>query len=288
MPEPLFTVYRSTKPRGMGLPMHAHAQAQLTFAASGTVQVHTYEGRWLVPPQLAVWIPAEVAHRVDMLTDAELWMVHWQPSATMAWAPPTLPDRAFALRVTPLLRALLDAAFAVDSDGQKVELVVRLMLHELTETTDAPTFLPWPESVIGRRVADLAFDDPQNMLNVGELASRAATSVRTVSRLFPTETGITLKAWRQRARIVHAMDRLAKGGSIARVAAATGFASTAAFSCAFRQVTDMTPTAFLDGSAPQPRLHQDAAQIATSNAASGAETSTAPHPELTVLPLGNR
>ena len=83
------------------MPMHAHGEAQLTFAASGMVQVHTGEGRWLVPPQLAVWVPAGVAHRVEALTDAELWMVHWQPSAVLTWAPSTLRERdAFALRIT--------------------------------------------------------------------------------------------------------------------------------------------------------------------------------------------
>ncbi len=245
MPERPFTVHRGTKQRGMGLPMHAHGEPQLTFAASGMVQVHTEEGRWLVPPQLAVWVPAGIPHRVEVLTDAELWMVHWQPSAAREWAPQTLLGRAFALRVTPLLRSLLAAAFAADTGPEKAELVVRLMLHELTETADAPTFLPLPTSPVGRRVAALAFDDHQNRLDVGELASRAATSVRTVSRLFPAETGLTFKAWRQRARIVHAMDQLARGSAIARVSAAAGFASTAAFSCAFRQVTAMTPTTFL-------------------------------------------
>ena len=245
MPDPRFLIHRGTKHRGMGLPMHAHGEAQLTFAASGTVQVHTGEGRWLVPPQLAVWVPAGVAHRLELLTDADLWMVHWQSSAIREWSPPTPLDRAFALRVTPLLRSLLDAAFAADTGPEKTELVVRLMLHELTETADAPTFLPLPTSLLGQRVADLAFGDPRNRLNVGELASRAATSVRTLSRLFPAETGLTFKAWRQRARIVHAMDRLARGNAIAQVSAEAGFASTAAFSCAFRQVTAMTPTTFL-------------------------------------------
>jgi AraC-like DNA-binding protein len=83
-------------------------------------------------------------------------------------------------------------------------------------------------------------------LNIGELASHAATSVRTISRLFPSETGLTFKAWRQRARIVLAIDQLSEGSAISQVAAHTGFASTAAFSFAFRQVTRMTPTAFLD------------------------------------------
>ena len=96
-----------------------------------------------------------------------------------------------------------------------------------------------------RRQQSGANSRQSNRLDAGELASRAATSVRTLSRLFPRETGLTFKAWRQRARVVHAMDRLARGDPVARVAADCGFASTAAFSCAFRQVTAMTPTTFL-------------------------------------------
>ena len=248
MPHCPFTVHRGAKRRGKGLPVHAHGEAQLTYAVSGMVQVHTGEGRWLVPPQLAVWVPAGVPHRLEVLTDAELWMVHWQTSAVRAWAPSTLPDRASALRVTPLLRTLLATALAADTGPEKAELVVRLMLHELTGAAHAPTFLPLPTSPVARRVADLAIDDHRNRLHIRELASRAATSVRTVSRLFPDETGLTFKAWRQRARIVHAMDRLARGEAIGRVSADAGFASTAAFSCAFRQVTAMTPTTFLDRS----------------------------------------
>jgi AraC-like DNA-binding protein len=240
-----FALSRGTKLRGAGLPMHGHEEAQLTFVMSGVVQVHTNEGRWFVPPQLAVWIPQGVLHHVEILTDAELWLVHWQPSATLAWAPSGPPDRAFALHVTPLLGALLTTAFASDTSVEKAELVVKLMLHELVEAPDAPTFLPLPSSPTGQRVAEIAIRDPQNRLSASETASRAATSVRSMSRLFPAETGLTFKAWRQRARIVQAMDRLARGQTIAQVSAGTGFASTAAFSCVFRQVTGTTPTAFL-------------------------------------------
>lgn len=240
-----FTIRRGCKQRGMGMPTHSHEEAQLTFAATGMVQVHTEAGRWLVPPQLAVWIPAGVPHRVEVLTDAELWMVDWAPSVAKAWAPPTPLDRPFTLRVTPLMQSLLDAAFSANIGPGKAELVARLMLHELTETAHAPTFLPLPVSPIGRRVADLAFEDRQNRQSIYDLATRAATSVRTVSRLFPAETGLTLKAWRQRARIVQAMDGLARGNAIARVAVEFGFSSTASFSCAFRQITAMTPTMFL-------------------------------------------
>ena len=142
---PPYALERGFKPRGGGAPMHAHDEAQLTFAAAGMVQVHTEAGSWLVPAQLGVWIPARVMHRVEVLTDAELWMVHWDSATAHAWAPPAPLERTFALRVTPLMRALLDAAFGADTKGgataQKTELVVRLMLHELTATAHAPTCL---------------------------------------------------------------------------------------------------------------------------------------------------
>ena len=72
MQEPAFTIHRGSKRRGMGLPMHAHDEAQLIYAAAGMVQIHTPEGRWLVPSQLAVWIPAGTSHRLEVLSDARL------------------------------------------------------------------------------------------------------------------------------------------------------------------------------------------------------------------------
>ncbi len=251
--QPVFRTKRDTKMRGAAVALHAHEEAQLLFAASGTMQVYTDSGRWLVPPQLAVWLPAGVPHRIDVLSDTEAWMIYWHRVASQAWAPSASLDRAFALRVTTLLRELIFAAFAADAAPDKAELVVQLILHELTETPDAPTFLPLPASAVGRRVADLALADPRSQLDIGELASRAATSVRTISRLFPTETGLTYKAWRQRARIVLAIDQLSAGTAVSQVAARAGFASTAAFCFAFRQVTKATPTLFLDQAAGIPR-----------------------------------
>jgi AraC-like DNA-binding protein len=178
-----------------------------------------------------------------MLSDTELRMIYWHPSALQRWAPERPLDYIFALAVTPLLRELILAAFKVDIESEKAELAVRLILHELTETPDVPVFLPMPTSRVGRRVADLVLADSQ--IGISDLALRAATSIRTISRMFPVETGLTFKAWRQRARIALAIDQLSAGRAISQVAADVGFGSTTAFSFAFRQVTKMTPTAFL-------------------------------------------
>ncbi|RXH24158.1 AraC family transcriptional regulator [Bradyrhizobium nanningense] len=240
-----FRILGRTLPRGEVVGLHAHEEAQVIFAASGTLQVYTASGRWFVPPQLALWMPAGIPHRVDMLSDTELRMIYWYPSVLEKWAPERPLDYIFASTVTPLLRELILSAFKVDTQPERSELTVRLILHELIETPDVPVFLPMPTSVVGRRVADLALGDPQMHLRISDLARRAATSIRTISRMFPTETGLTFKAWRQRARIALAIDRLSAGRGISQVAADVGFGSSAAFSFAFRQVTNMTPTAFL-------------------------------------------
>lgn len=137
-----FMSHRASKPKGSDLPHHVQDEGQLTFAASGTVQMHTDEGVWLVPPQLVAWETGGIPHRLDILTDAELWIILWRKEAIRDW-PPSYPGRAFVSQVTPFLHALFDEAVSVDPGSKKAELMVRLALHELTVLQDAPTFFRW-------------------------------------------------------------------------------------------------------------------------------------------------
>ncbi|OCX61732.1 AraC family transcriptional regulator [Thioclava sp. SK-1] len=242
---PKVTLHRVLKRRTEALPEHAHDQAQLTFVASGLAQLRTEGGVWLLPPQLAAWVPPEMPHRLDIMTDAELLVVLWPPAALRASAPEGFPARDFVSSVSPLLRSLLDALSGTDISSERGRIMLQLILHELRAIEQAPTYLPMPASEIGLRVAEIALADHRNDLPLETLASRAATSVRTASRRFPEETGMTLKAWRQRARILWAVPELGQGKAIAQVARETGFASTAAFSHAFRQVMSQTPSEFL-------------------------------------------
>jgi methylphosphotriester-DNA--protein-cysteine methyltransferase len=82
----------------------------------------------------------------------------------------------------------------------------------------------------------VALADSKAVPSIEELARRAAPSARTISWLFPFETGLIFKAWRQRARIVAAIDRLSSGGQVQHVASQLGFSSSAAFSLAFRSI----------------------------------------------------
>ena len=67
--------------KGTRLDPHLHREAQLVYAAKGTMQVTTPKGRWLVPPDRAVWVPARFAHAIDVLADIEMRTLYFD----VAW-----------------------------------------------------------------------------------------------------------------------------------------------------------------------------------------------------------
>lgn len=232
-------------PRGTHHDTHIHRQAQLVFAASGTMQVTTPKGRWLVPPGRAVWVPARLEHAIGVLADIEMRTLYFETE----WL--TRNDRhfdaEFVVRVSPLLREAILALFERENTGDRDGLLLRLIMLELHQAEDPTTFIPLPREPRCRAAADLVLAAPMMNHDIADLAQRVGTSTRTLSRLFASETHLSFKAWCQRARIASAIERWAINprASIKQTAADLGYGSFPAFCHAFRQVTGKTPKEFV-------------------------------------------
>ena len=236
--------------RSTQLGVHVHRQAQLLFAAHGVMQVTTPTGRWLVPPERAVWLPPRLEHAVDVLADIEMRTLYFEPDWLARHPEASRLGREFVVVVGPLLRQVILAAFRDGGDPRRTALLAQLALFELVEAEDATTFMPLPDEPRARRVAELVLADPAGRRTLEELARAAGASSRTITRLFPAETDLTFKAWRRRARIMAAVEALGSGqSSLKQVAARLGFSSAAAFGYAFRQVMGTTPRRLLRRSA---------------------------------------
>jgi len=239
-------VLASAYPRGTRLDLHAHREAQLVFAAEGLMQVETPKGRWLVPPDRAVWVPARLPHAIDVLADIEMRSMYFQPRWLASRRAGEQLKTEFVVRVGPLLREVVLALFDERSDHARAMRLAEVVVGELSHAGDPSTFMPMPADPKARQVAELLLKDAADSRDLEALARAVGVSGRTLSRLFPQETRLTFKVWRQRARIIAAIEMLGQPRqSIKRVATKLGFASTAAFSFAFRQVTGQTPTVFL-------------------------------------------
>ncbi len=68
--------------------------------------------------------------------------------------------------------------------------------------------------------------------------------VKTIQRHFSSELGMTFGQWRQQARLLAAMERLAVGDKVIDVALAMGYDSPSAFTSMFKRQLGQTPAAF--------------------------------------------
>ena len=234
--------------KGVRLDTHMHREAQLVYAAKGTMQVTTPKGRWLVPPDRAVWVPARLEHSIDVLADIEMRTLYFD----LAWL--AREDRSesldceFVVRVSRLLHETILALFDGHGNPDRTGLLVKLAVLELHHAEDSATFIPLPHEPRCRRAADIVLGDPTAAHEIETLAREVGTSARTLSRLFSSETQLSFKSWCQRARIAAAIERLSMQAdvSVKQLASDLGYASVPAFSHAFRQVTGKTPTQFAE------------------------------------------
>src|SRR5258707_14591969 len=89
--------------KGVRLDPHMHREAQLVYAARGTMQVTTPKGRWLVPPDRAVWVPARLEHSIDVLADIDMRTLYFDLKWLAREARSSSLDSEFGVRVSRLL-----------------------------------------------------------------------------------------------------------------------------------------------------------------------------------------
>jgi AraC-like DNA-binding protein len=213
------------------------------------MQVTTPGGRWLVPPDRAVWVPARLEHSIDVLAGIEMRTLYFDLNWLARHGGSRSLKAEFVVRVSRLLHEAILALIDGRGDAERSDLLVRLILRELHQAEDPTTFIPLPHEARCRRAAELVLADPSGAHEIDDLAAQVGTSARTLSRLFSAETQLSFKSWCQRARIAAGIERLSMNpkASLKQLAADLGYASLSAFSHAFRQVTGKTPTEFLEG-----------------------------------------
>ncbi|MDQ0396307.1 AraC family transcriptional regulator [Labrys monachus] len=229
-------------PDGTSTGLHAHPRAQLLHAIQGVMIVRSAVGIWVVPPNRAVWLTAGIEHEVRMCGDVKIRTVFVDPDASAF-----LPAASCVVAVSPLLRELIVAAVGIPPDyapGGRDERLMQLLLDELQGRDVLPLHLPMPRDRRVRTVCEALAARPGDEATAGQWASRLGVTPKTLHRLFPKETGLTFGQWRQQARLLGALERLAKGERIVEVALDSGYASQSAFTAMFRRHFGMPPGLF--------------------------------------------
>jgi AraC-like DNA-binding protein len=167
-----------------------------------------------------------------------------------------MPSSCVVLNVTPLLRELVVRAVALpdryDESGDE-GLLVRLLMAEIRRLPACALDLPLPESTDLTRLCERILADLSRRRPCGAEASHMKTSARTLYRRFLKETGITLARWKQQARLLESIRRLAAGAPVTALALDLGYESPSAFSTMFRRSLGIAPRAFIAGDNTHPQ-----------------------------------
>ena len=229
-------------PDGSRIAPHRHPRAQLVFATHGVMVVSTDQGSWVVPPNRAVWVPANTEHAIR--TWGEVAMRTLYIRADLA---ASLPDKCCVIMVSPLLRELILRAVALPllyDEAGAAGRVMALILDEIRALPVLPLHLHWPEDARLKRLCTAIREDPASTRTLDEWGRGIGASGRTLARLFRQETGMSFGAWRQQVRLVDALGRLAAGQPVTDVALDLGYQSPSAFTSMFRRALGSAPTRY--------------------------------------------
>ncbi len=229
---------------GTRLPRHRHLRHQLLFASEGVMRAEVESGIWIVPPHRAVWIPAGVTHEVHAIGNLAMRTLYFHPDASR----PT-PTGCRVIEVPPLLRELVLRVVAVGrlvrSDRRHRSLLA-LVLDEINELPVLPLHLPEPTDRRLLQIARAIRREPADDRSLAAWGRSVGASSRTLARRFRAETGMSFGRWRQQARLVMALERLAEGRSVKLIAPEVGYASSSAFVAMFRRALGTMPGRYFE------------------------------------------
>jgi AraC-like DNA-binding protein len=228
-------------PSGFVHPDHTHARGQFAYAAEGAMTVLTGAGNWIVPPQCAVWLPAEVPHEMRMSGQVRMLNAFIDENAKQA---NRLPRRCCVLGTSALLRNLMSEAVhqpALYKPMTRAERIMALLVDEIAAMHPLPLNAPLPNEPRLAALCREVLAAPSASLSLDEAARQTGLSRRSFTRLFREELGTSFVAWRQQACLLAAIARFAQGDSITRVAYDLGYSNPTAFSNMFKRVVGIAP-----------------------------------------------
>ncbi len=247
VPRPLAAMAKDY-PDGWVNDWHHHDRAQLVYASSGVMTITTPDGSWVVPPNRALWIPAQIDHHIVMSGAVTMRTLYVAADAARG-----LPQACRVVAVSGLLRELILRAVELpvlyDEDGAGGRIAA-LIFDELRLLPTLPLHLPNPRDARLGRLCRALRERPADQRTLAAWGEAVGASGRTLARAFLKETGMSFAAWRAQVRLLAALARLAGGEKVTSVALDLGYDSPSAFIAMFRRQLGVTPSRYFAAENP--------------------------------------
>jgi len=231
LPKNLFpTPWRVRFQAGDREALHVHEhEGQLKWPGAVAL-VRTARGIFVLPPQLAIWIPRDELHGGIYPQETLERSLYLDPDECRR-----MPAHSCAVRLSDALRASL-------LDDKPIALPVHVCDIGL-----APVPLVLPRTSRVQPVIEALWERPQLDRPLTVWAQLLDMSPRSLNRAFHQATGLSLGAWRKRVRLLYALQRLAAGAHVSQIARELAYRPSA-FAHTFRSILGTTPSGYYQNS----------------------------------------
>lgn len=222
---------------------HVHDDHQLVWSPDSMLTCDIGARSWILSPHMALFVPAGIVHATSARQLTSMAGIHLAPEhCPLAFGEPTV------VSITPLLHDLLlflesgetGGPLAADTRAHTQALVYDL----LKPVSVATVHVPIPHDDRAREVAAALVADPGDPRTLAQWADVVGSSVRTLARVFTTQTGLPFAQWRTRVRLRASLGLLADGVPVKVVARSVGYDSSSAFIAAFRRHMGQSPASY--------------------------------------------
>ena len=215
----------------------------LLYSLEGLFLLETEHASWRLAPSRAAWIPAGTLLKATTIKQVRCTSLFFKRD----FAEP-LATGLSVFDVPPILREMVrysrrwaEDALASEEERKRFFLTLLDLCRRQLEEGAQPA-LPKARSPELVQVLRYTQNNLAEPIRLEDAAREAAMSPRTLMRRLNSEIHMTWGQYLHVARMLHAMDLLARGTQVTETAFEVGYTSMAAFSTAFRRFTDATPT----------------------------------------------
>jgi len=218
---------------------HSHPRGQLLWGCKGILRITSEKAIWVVPSTHAVWIPGGYPHQVSSETATQTRNLYVDPSYCVRQN----SQKVVMLKMSSLMREVI--LRLTENSGsltkERVHNLGLVALDELESLEALELYIPSGHDLRLQRLISLIVNQPDQLLLLEQLATQVGASVRTIERLFKSETGLTFRQWRSRFRLMNSLEKISRGDNTTLVAHELGYSSVSSFISSFKKLFGCTP-----------------------------------------------
>jgi AraC-like DNA-binding protein len=224
---------------------HSVPWGELNFALNGVLDLEINQKHYTSPPQYAIWIPPHHQHSAYS-SNATLYVTLLVDSSYCE----KLPKDVKLIEISPILLSIVHDFIQRKISHQKSEADQRLahvLIDQIQQSNCYNHYLPWSHHPKLEPILQQFQQDPASLITLQQCAALVNLSERHLLRLSQQELYMSLNEWKNRAKLLMALNQLDQQHSVQQIASHLGYQSSSAFISMFQRMTGKTPQQMRNG-----------------------------------------